>query len=94
MHNITKCKHITLTFYCYIDIKSIILSAYKTFLYYYLIFSLFLFDSLKNNVYTCIVNKEDVSLIKYYDYGTRIIYFGSVSVFSSNSNLYGVKKIE
>lgn len=41
MHNITKCKHITLTFYCYIDIKSIILSAYKTFLYYYLIFLYF-----------------------------------------------------
>ena len=43
-----------------------------------------MFDSLKNNVYTCIVNKKDVSLFKYYDYDTRIIYFGSVSVFSSN----------
>ena len=84
MHYITKCKLIILTFYCYFSPITIILSVLETFLYYYLKFFLFLFDSLKNNVYTCIVNKKDVSLFKYYDYDTRIIYFGSVSVFSSN----------
>ena len=37
---------------------------------------------------------EDVSLIKLYDYGFRIIFFRSVGVFSSDENLYGVKGVE
>ena len=54
----------------------------------------FLFVILKNmHIFVLLLN-EDVSLIKLYDYGIRIIYFGSVGVFSSDENLYGVKGVE
>lgn len=36
------------------------------------------------HIFVLLLN-EDVSLIKIYDYGTRIIFFGSVDVFSSKN---------
>ena len=45
----------------------------------------FMFVILKiMHIFVLLLN-EDVSLIKIYDYGTRIIFFGSVDVFSSKN---------
>ena len=52
---------------------------------YYIQFFLIFICHFENNAYICIVIKnEDVSLFKIYNYGTRIIFFSSVGVFSSN----------
>ena len=45
----------------------------------------FLFVILKIMYIFVLLLNDDVSLIKIYDYGTRIIFFGSVDVFSSKN---------
>ena len=54
----------------------------------------FLFVVLKIMYIFVLLLNEDVSLIKLYDYGIRNVFFGSVGVFSSDENLYGVKGVE
>ena len=89
-----ECAYVFLSFCSELYVCRVFLSFYVTFLRLFLKILSFLFVVLKiMHIFVLLLN-EDVSLIKLYDYGIRNVFFGSVGVFSSDENLYGVKGVE